>query len=271
MPSHASTNTAAETIPASHLPTPLLESDVRALIHLLGDTLAYPGPDIDRKRFLLTGLARLVEADAWAWVAQKGGHAPGDVTYFSLIDGGWKSEQQLTIATQATWCPDNQPIHDLMTMGIFAGTRRDAYEDVPWYSSELFKRFREPAGLDDIMVTGVRYTADLVSLVGLHRNLGRPPFGERERRLAHILTSEIEWLHRVGLPDADLSSVDQLSPRLRHVMLLLLSGSSRKQIAAQLAISNHTVNEYIADIYSRLGVSSRASLMARFIQGRADA
>jgi DNA-binding CsgD family transcriptional regulator len=252
--------------PPSEAPIP--ESDVRSVVRLLGETLAFAGDDISRKRFLLTGLARLVGADSWVWVAQKGGASPGDATYFTMIDGGWESVRQKGIATGATWSPDNQPVHDLMGKPVFTLTRSDAFNDTAWYATELFRLYREPAGLDDFMMTGVRIGADIVSLIGLHRKRGKPRFSGRERRLANIVTTEVEWLHRAGIPAAELPNTDELSPRLRHVMLLLLSGNSRKEITSALSISVHTVNEYVAEIYSRLGVHSRAELMARFIQGK---
>lgn len=249
----------------------LAEADVRAIVRLLGETLAHPGSELDRKRFLLTGLAKLVEADVWVWIAQKGGPDPSDITYFTMIDGGWSSERQRGIATGATWSKDTQPFNDLVNREqTYSFTRSDAYSDDEWYRTDLFKRFREPAGLDDVLGTGVRIRDDVVSSIGLHRNLGRPRFSDRERTIAQIITTEVEWLHRTGIPDIDATPVDELSPRLRHVMLLLLSGSSRKQIASELAISTNTTNEYVAEVYSRLGVRSRAELMARFIQGKSS-
>lgn len=247
----------------------LPEADIRAIVRLLGETLAHSGSDLDRKRFLLTGLAGLVEADVWVWIAQKGGPNPNDITYFTMIDGGWTSERQRGIATGATWSEEARPFNVLVNREqTYTFTRTDAYSDEAWYATDLFKRFREPAGLDDVLGTGVRIREDIVSSIGLHRNLGRPRFSERDRRVAEIITTEVEWLHRVGIPDIDTTPVDNLTPRLRHVMLLLLSGSSRKQIASELAISTHTTNEYVADVYARLGVRSRAELMARFIQGK---
>lgn len=247
----------------------LSEDDVRAIVRLLGETLAHTGSDLDRKRFLLMGLARLVEADVWVWIAQKGGPNASDITYFTMIDGGWTSERQRGIATGATWSEETQPFNQLVDRErTYVFTRTDAYDDEAWYRTDLFKRFREPAGLDDVLGTGVRIREDIVSSIGLHRSLGRPRFSERDRRVAEIVTTEVEWLHRVGIPDIDETPVDNLTPRLRHVMLLLLSGSSRKQIASELAISTHTTNEYVADVYARLGVRSRAELMSRFIQGK---
>ncbi len=53
-----------------------------------------------------------------------------------------------------------------------------------------------------------------------------------------------------------------LSPRQREVLDLLLTGKNGKQIAADLRLSVHTVNDYIKAIYRRYDVSSRAELLA---------
>jgi DNA-binding NarL/FixJ family response regulator len=49
---------------------------------------------------------------------------------------------------------------------------------------------------------------------------------------------------------------------------LLLSGRSEKQIAEQFGLAKSTVNEYVAALYQRYGVCSRAELMARFLRWR---
>lgn len=246
----------------------LAESDVRAIVRLLGETLAHPGSEVDRKRFLLEGLARLVGADVWAWATQKGGSSPNDIAYFTMMDGGWSSERQRGIATGAVWAGESQSIHDRMSEPVFTVGRTDVYSDVDWYATELFKKYREPAGLDDVLMTGFRLGPDLVSVIGLHRSLGRPPFSERERLIVNLVTTEVGWLHRSGIPEADLAPVDDMSPRQRHAMLLLVSGRSRKEIALEMGISVHTANEYIAQVYVRLGIHSRGELMARFLRGR---
>jgi len=61
-----------------------------------------------------------------------------------------------------------------------------------------------------------------------------------------------------------------LPPRLRRVLDRLLHGESEKEIAARLGLSVHTVHEYTKQLYRRLGVSSRAHLMACWILRRGD-
>jgi DNA-binding CsgD family transcriptional regulator len=57
-----------------------------------------------------------------------------------------------------------------------------------------------------------------------------------------------------------------LAPRQRQTLELLLSGNAEKEIAARLAISRHTVHVYVKSLYKRFGVSSRAELLARWVQ-----
>src|SRR5688572_18495875 len=54
----------------------------------------------------------------------------------------------------------------------------------------------------------------------------------------------------------------RVPPRHARVLRHLLAGESEKEIARKLALSPHTVHEYVKEIYRRLGVGSRAELVA---------
>ncbi len=58
----------------------------------------------------------------------------------------------------------------------------------------------------------------------------------------------------------------RLSPRLREMFALLLTGASEKEIAHQLGISQHTVHDHVKTLYKKLGVRSRLQLMARALR-----
>lgn len=102
----------------------------------------------------------------------------------------------------------------------------------------------------------------------LHRGLGERRFGLRERNLLSLFHQELFVLFKEGrLTRRDRPEMD-LTPRQRQVVELLLAGISEKQVAHELQISRHTVNDHIKAIYQRLGVNSRGELMARFVQPR---
>ena len=64
------------------------------------------------------------------------------------------------------------------------------------------------------------------------------------------------------------SDAAELSPREREILLLLARGYSNKKIASSLALSEHTVRNYVADIFNALGVSNRVeAVVAALSQG----
>ena len=54
-----------------------------------------------------------------------------------------------------------------------------------------------------------------------------------------------------------------LTKRMREI-LGLLQGKSEKEVATDLGLSPHTVHIHLTPMYARLGVNSRAELLARF-------
>lgn len=109
--------------------------------------------------------------------------------------------------------------------------------------------------------------ATTVGAAGVYRRPGRPFFTQRESRIAHILFTEVPWLH--GRLDAndEASVVPALSPRRRTILNLLLDGQSRRRIAEHLGVSVHTANEHVKEVYRHFGAHSQAELIRRFTSG----
>lgn len=53
-----------------------------------------------------------------------------------------------------------------------------------------------------------------------------------------------------------------LSPRQREILALVAAGRTSKEIASVLDISESTVNWHLANVFARLGASSRAEAVA---------
>jgi DNA-binding CsgD family transcriptional regulator len=53
--------------------------------------------------------------------------------------------------------------------------------------------------------------------------------------------------------------------RERDVLKVLLTGSSEKEIASELALSQQYIHQVVVRIYRKLGVNSRATLMSRWL------
>lgn len=57
-----------------------------------------------------------------------------------------------------------------------------------------------------------------------------------------------------------------LSPREQEIVQLVSHGYANKTIAHKLSISQHTVNTHVRRIFDKLGVSSRAEMVAYALQ-----
>ena len=104
----------------------------------------------------------------------------------------------------------------------------------------------------------------ILSGVVLLRRPGREPFDSRDRSLVHILFGECGGLHVDGLDVDLLEPLDQITPRQRAVLAMLIEGLSIPAAAEQLGLSPHTVKGYTKVIYEHFGVSDRAGLIRRF-------
>ena len=58
-------------------------------------------------------------------------------------------------------------------------------------------------------------------------------------------------------------SVYQLTERERGVTRLILQGASTAQIAAELFLSPHTVQQHVRNIFAKTGVNSRRDLVSK--------
>jgi DNA-binding NarL/FixJ family response regulator len=106
-----------------------------------------------------------------------------------------------------------------------------------------------------------------ISGVAVYRRLGEPQFNEREARIAHIILTEVPWLHFQAFPDQQTREITGLYPRHRTVMNLLCEGWGRKRIADHLGLSVNTVHGYSKVIFRHFGVHSQAELIHRLTKG----
>jgi DNA-binding CsgD family transcriptional regulator len=106
--------------------------------------------------------------------------------------------------------------------------------------------------------------------LGLHRYDTRNPFTAIDHKLVRLFHVELGRLWRTdALHDAEDAN-KELSPRLSQTLEGLLQGSSEKQIAFALGLSQHTVHHYVQALHKRFDVASRAELLAKANQQRLD-
>jgi DNA-binding CsgD family transcriptional regulator len=247
------------------------ERDVRAMVRLIGEVAADPGGHAEKKRRLMYGLCQLVGADFWVWALSTSLIPGRQPVYLAAFNGGFESGQFAHFMRAV-----DHPDMARLTAPLAAELRekrvhltRLLQQIVPNgdFSPYSVGEFWRAAGIGPILLSYRPLSAAAHSCIALYRRLGRPAFDEHEARIAHIVTSEVPWLHEEGWPQDRGASIPRLAPRQRTVLNLLVRGLSRKEIARGLAISEHTANGYVKAVFRHFKVHSQPELMNRFVQG----
>ena len=75
------------------------------MVRLVGDVVAVPGGHAEKKRFLMEGLCKLVDADAWVWGLSCQREPDQPQVYVSFVKGGF-TEQTFVKFLEACEHPD---------------------------------------------------------------------------------------------------------------------------------------------------------------------
>ena len=227
------------------------------------------------RRHFFNGLRELVDAQVVIGGEMRGFDDPDHrFEAMGIHRVGWKSE-----AAERSWAEyaESTPVQrtpEFPRLRNFKGDmvtlqRDDIWHDNDWYRSKTFNNIHRVCGIDDyvISIRRVPRLGHFTSLF-LHRSIDAPAFSKRDVDLINMLHAEVGGMIGAQLAAAAEPSLEDLTPRQREVLDLLLDGDAEKQIATTLGISRATVHEYVTALYRHFEVSSRAELLAHFI-GRA--
>jgi DNA-binding CsgD family transcriptional regulator len=84
--------------------------------------------------------------------------------------------------------------------------------------------------------------------------------------LSVVLELEVDGLRCVVLVENAESSSGALSPREQEIARMVGAGYPNKTIAARLGISSWTVSTHLRRMFAKLGVNSRAALVAKVLE-----
>lgn len=243
------------------------------MVRLLADVAILGGDYAAKKRALMDGLCKLLEADGWLWSMTRVDLNRDAPMSLGILHGGLTDEQVAGWIEMSHDLAHPPPEHDPLTAEVrrghhFTRSRDQLVDDRTWYNHPSVKRYRLQRGIDHFLYS--IYPLDepgVISGVGFYRRCGRTAFNGRQRRIAHIVLSEVAWLHYADLPQDHGSGVSDLSPRQRVVFVMLLEGRTRKEIAELLHISTHTAHDHTKAVYRHFAVSSQVQLIRRFKSG----
>jgi DNA-binding CsgD family transcriptional regulator len=249
----------------------LHEKDVRDMVRLVGEVAALPGGHAGKKRFLMEGLAKLIDADAWCWALSCQREPSKPQVYVSLLSGGF-SDESLVKVLEAIEHPDMIPVASKFFLEVerekthLTRLRFQITDRMQFMHSGAHAAWKA-ANVGPTILSLRPVDERSSSVIALYRHYDREEFSPRHSRMAHIILSEVPWLHEQGWPEDRGVHVPSLSRRQRLALNLLILGRSRKQIADSMEISVNTVQGYAKDVYRFFNINSQAELMSRFLQG----
>ncbi len=244
----------------------LSEADLRGIIRLLGEIHRTAGDADVKKRELMDGLCRLIDADSWAWGLAKDADPGEPSVHLSLFHGGF-TDETFAMFTQAYAHPQMTEIHapfveELRRTGGHLTRLRQQIDPLGRAWQNDAAKYWKAANISGLIMSIYPTGREFLSTIGIYRRVSAPLFTERESRIAHVVLGGVSWLHRDGAPEC--SALPRLTARQRMVAGLLIQGYSRQRIADHFSISLHTANEYVKRVYELFRVNSQASLVAHF-------
>jgi len=249
----------------------LPETTVRAMISLLSDVAALNGNIAAKRKHLMDGLCVLTKADSWYWTMMGDIETEKAPAHTIFLKNGF-SDHEFSAYLKTQEHPDMKwmtaPFLEALNHSEGQITRLGSQvTSLDRLSQSSILPLLLEAGIGQVILSGRPTSSGQLSVIVMGRKGGRDDFTLLESRIAHILLSEVRWLHDESWPEHPREGISNLSPRLRTVLTLLLQGCGRKQIASDLEISIHTLGDYVKELYAVFGVHSQAELLRRFVEG----
>jgi len=250
--------------------SPLSDQDVRGIVRLLGEVIAVPGGINEKRRQLMEGLCGLVEATSWVWcMAESDPDKPPSCLGF--VHGGFDDDRFARYLKAMNHPAMEEVVRpsslELLEKGTHLTRTLRQLDPEFLFEKSTAAQFWEKADIGALMTSTRPMEGGGISGIGVYRALGEPQFTVREARIAHIVLSEVPWLHFSSFPDHQSREITALYPRQRTVLNLLCEGWSRKKIAEHLGVSINTVHGYVKAVFKHFQAHSQAELIARFTQG----
>lgn len=246
------------------------EEDARAMVRLVGETAAVAATGSYNKcrEFLLDGLCEMIGADAWAWALSRVDADTHQIYYLTNQVGGMDDGQWTAVAA-AVEHPDMKAASKNFGEALanteepVTMSREQIDPDGLSRKGEL-KKVWGRTGFDGMIMSGHPVDEASSCHIVIYRNDGAGSFSERQTQMAHIVLSEVAWLHAQGWPEDRGATIPKLSPRQRSVLIMLTGGHTRKEMASALEISENTVSGYVKDVYRHFDVHSQTDLVRKF-------
>ena len=243
------------------------QTDVAALLRLVGEVTELPADKVVRRTHVLNGLLSLIggrSAVAMEMALPEEGPLARPGTVIN-INYSCETEARCSEMFLVHNDPPDPALPEFLAARGQTLTMVRRIDDREYYRSAHFDIVRRPFGIDHVLYCRLTLPDGNDVAVGVLRCPGDREFSEREKAIVHLLHTNAPHVYHVAKPAR--SELDRLAPRLQPVLRYLLQGDAEKEVAAKLKLSRHTVHRYTQGIYRELGVHSRGELLAKYTRG----
>lgn len=224
----------------------------------------------DRRKATLELLVEMLDADKghWAW---GGGASTGKVTTpLGTVMVGYEDDERAEFLRMSTDPRMDHEFRRLIVLRMNGAnqntvSKSELMTTKQWKSTHIRECFQR-MGLNSWLHSIRFQQADLWSNMMVVRGSGKAEFTPADSAFLDFAMESVPFLHATANSTASSQRFEQLTPRQRTVLTLLLDGSPRKKIAATLAVSSETVNDHITAIYRVFEVNSSIELAAIFLR-----
>jgi DNA-binding CsgD family transcriptional regulator len=225
-------------------------------LRLVDEVRARPRGSVEQRTCFLRGITELVGAQVGIW-ADVAGMNRGALLLRDTLDVGWHGPRERAVFLTYLQAQSDLPDPTLVRLATiadenFARARHELLDDRDWYRSAHVQEHRKAAGVNHFVLAAWR-RGDHAQALSVHRPWGERAFDERERTLIDVVYREAAHL---------LAAPATLSPRQQAVLDALCRGLAEKEIAAELALSPHTVHGHVKELHRRLGARGRGELLS---------
>jgi DNA-binding CsgD family transcriptional regulator len=252
--------------------SPVTEDDLHTFIHVLGEIASMRATASEKRTQLMCQVARQLNSDSWLWGVIPPIIPSKPQSSNAFHSSGGIDTERIALTLKAIETPENDSLRRQLSGTMtdvgaqLSGLHQQLINDEGFLNSAASPLWRA-ANIGPILISIRPISGDATSVVAFYRQPDAPPFTTREVRIAHIFLTEVPWLHEIEPPHFVVCP-PRLPPRCRLILKQLLCGQPRKEIAAELGLSIHTVNDYLKQIFRYFGVHAQTELIVRLRNGQ---
>jgi len=220
------------------------------MLHLSNALHLSPANPVTRKKILLDGICRLVDADGGLSAVSTCDRLTARQSLISVVRMGPSDAPAADLpADQSLAHETTLPTKKGGRIAQISATETGSCPPGPCQCCDSF--------LD---LLGMQVVA---TLTVYRQQPDARPFSQREREIVNAMHAEMAWVYGHDLLMASPEAL-ALPPRKRETLQYLLAGDRETQIAAKVEMSRTTVHNHVKSLYRHFNVASRRELLDKW-------